>query len=76
MARLVSGLRTLRERPFWLAIILGIISIVANYQRPVFLDVGSRTDTLYVSGFHDAEESGQATFRWTTASSTLLIPGA
>lgn len=76
MSRVASTFATLRERPFWLAIALSIIAITAAYQRPLFLDVGSRTDTLYVSGFHDAEESGQATFRWTTASSSLLIPGA
>ncbi len=76
MYRLISALRTLRERALWLAVILGIISIVIAYQRPIFLDIGSGTDTLYTSGFHDPEESGQATFRWTTASSTLIIPGA
>jgi len=76
MSRLISALRALRERPFWFALIFSIISITAAYQRPVFLDVGSRTDALYTSNFHDAEESGQATFRWTTVSSTLLIPGA
>jgi len=75
MAHLVSALRTLRERPFWLALLLGLIAIAAAYQRPMFLDVGSRTDALYTSGFHDPEESGQATFRWTTASSTITLPG-
>src|SRR5688500_7962361 len=75
MAPLASALRTLRERPFWLALLFGLIAITAAYQRPVFLDVGSRTDALYTSGFHDPEESGQATFRWTTASSTVNLPG-
>ena len=73
--RLDRALRTLRERSFWLAVIVGVISIAAAYQRPVFLDVGSSTDTLYVTSFHEPEESGQATFRWTTASSSLVIPG-
>ena len=67
--------RVVRERALWMALGLGMLALLAGYQRSVFVDVGKDTDTLYVSGFHEPEESGGAGFRWSRADSSIVLPG-
>lgn len=68
-------LRVVRERALWVALGLGVLALVAGYQRSVFVDIGNDTDTLYASGFHEPEESGGAGFRWSMADSSIVLPG-
>lgn len=67
--------RVIRERPLWLALIVGLLAIALAYQRPIFADVGPELDQLYTAGFHDPERSDRANFRWTTNSSALVFSG-
>ncbi|HYP41745.1 MAG TPA: hypothetical protein VEX13_15415 [Chloroflexia bacterium] len=64
-----------RERALWLALGLGVLALLAGYQRSLFVDIGKDTDTLYASGFHEPEESGGAGFRWSMANSSIVLPG-
>ncbi len=59
------------------AILLGLLAVVAAYQsrRPLFVDIGGAFDSPHTPGFYAPEQSGQATFRWSAANSTLLFPG-
>ena len=42
--------------------------------QPVFMDVGTPGDSLYLHGFYDAEHSADMSYRWTSGQSSLLFP--
>src|SRR4051812_49663359 len=69
--------RVLRERPLWLGLGIGLVVISLAYQstRPLYLDIGGPFDGPHTPGFYAPEQSGQATFRWASSSSSLFFPG-
>jgi hypothetical protein len=77
LAWLVAAARALRERPFWLAMLFGVVAMSMAYQsnRALYLDIGGPFDGPETPGFHAPEQSGDATFRWAGAAATLYFRG-
>jgi hypothetical protein len=61
--------------PLWLALLIGLLAIVVAYQRPAQVEIGGDFDAPHLRGFHDREETGQTTFRWSTGHSTIRFRG-
>src|SRR5690349_1346944 len=70
-------LRMVRERSLWFALTVGLVLMLAAWQSPraLFVDIGGPYDTPHTPGFHQPEQSGQATFRWSSGTSSLLFQG-
>ncbi len=70
-------LRALGERPLGLALGIGFVALAVAYQshRPLTVNIGQGFDDPYTPGFYAPEQSGQASFRWSGAHSTLVFPG-
>ncbi len=69
--------RVVRERAGWVALGVGLLLLALAYQSPrtLFLDLGSGYDNGEVVGFYAPETQGDADFRWSSGSSTLILPG-
>lgn len=69
--------RVVRERPLWLALLIGALAISLAYQspRPLFVDIGSSLDAPYMVGFHEPEQNSEANYRWSTGNSAIVFPG-
>ncbi|HKP51252.1 MAG TPA: hypothetical protein VJ183_01225 [Chloroflexia bacterium] len=71
-----SKLKTQNSKfPLWLALLIGLMAITVAYQRPAQLDIGGDFDAPHLRRFHDREETGQTTFRWSTDYSTIRFRG-
>lgn len=72
-------LRALGERALWLVLLVGFVSLALAYQSPraIFVDVGGPLDGPHTVGFNEPEKNptGDANFRWSTSSSSLVFPG-
>jgi hypothetical protein len=57
--------------------ILVAVALCLAYQikRPVTVRIGAPSDHHYLSGFYDAEQVGQDTFRWTARRARIVLPG-
>ncbi len=80
--RLLSGwvrlaAKVVRERPLWLALLIGVLAIALAYQSPrsFLVDIGSSLDEPYMVGFHEPEQNAEANYRWSTANSAAVFPG-
>jgi hypothetical protein len=75
--RPVTLMRFLGERSLWPALVVGLLALTLAYQSPrsLFVDIGGPFDAPHTPDFHAPEQSGQATFRWSAAHSTLLFQG-
>lgn len=71
------AMRAWRERPLWLALVVGLVAIAAAYQtpRPLLLDIGGSLDAPNVIGFYLPEQNADANYRWSTANSSLNFQG-
>src|SRR3954454_4823474 len=71
--------RVLTERALWLALLVGLVSLVVAYQSPrsIFVDIGGPLDAPHTTGFYEPEtsKSGEANFRWTAQKASLLLQG-
>lgn len=70
-------LKIVRERSLWILLGVGLVLLLGAWQSPraLFVDIGGPYDTPHTPGFHQPEQSGQATFRWAGANSSLYFPG-
>src|SRR4051812_4491643 len=71
------GGRIVRERPFWIALAVGLLALGAAWQSPraLLLDIGSGYDNGEVAGFYAPEAHGEANSRWSAGQSSLVLPG-
>lgn len=71
------GRRAARERPLWIALLVGLVALAATYQspRPLLVDIGGPYDAPHVVGFYAPEPGTAANLRWSAAQSALLFRG-
>jgi hypothetical protein len=68
----------LRNSAFRIVLLVaGMFALVVAYQSPraLFVDIGGPFDGPHTPGFHEPEQSGQASFRWSAGISSLYFPG-
>jgi hypothetical protein len=67
----------LKGRTVYFLLLVSLVVLFLAYQvrTPLEVDVGATGDEAYLSGFHDPESAGDISYRWSSDSSFVRLPG-
>ena len=67
----------LRDPGLWALLLVALLTLTLAYQvnAAYLIDIGTRTDVAYVSGFNGPEKLEAVPFRWSQRNSEVVLPG-
>jgi hypothetical protein len=70
-------IQELKGRTVYILLLVSLAVLFLAYQvrTPSELDLGTRGDEAYLSGFHDPEHAGDTSYRWSSDSSSVRLRG-